>query len=100
VSADKELAITESAKDSIREGIGHILAACHGLEPHPMPRDDRGWVGFELGLRLWTFDLQRVLERAVTFQALGIEAFDMESGSPESRPHAKVVWWVLIGERL
>lgn len=84
MSADKELAITESAKDSIREGIGHILAACHGLEPHPMPRDDRGWVGFELGLRLWTFDLQRV----------------MESGSPESRPHAKVVWWVLIGQRL
>lgn len=57
--------MAQSIDDLIRDGIEHILASCHSLEPDPMPADDRGWVGFELGLRLWTLDLQRVLLRAV-----------------------------------
>ena len=58
--------MTPFAIDSIHGGIDHILDACHGLEPNPMPTDDRPWIGFELGLRLWAIDLRRVLERAVT----------------------------------
>lgn len=50
----------------LRAGIARILDACHSLEPQSAPRDDAEWVGFELGLRLWTLDMQRVLTRAVT----------------------------------
>jgi len=57
--------MTRESKETIARRVDSLLDGVHRLEPDPLPEDDRGWIGFELGLRFWTLDLKRVLERAL-----------------------------------